>query len=75
MCRLVQSLLGGLLEDAGLPWALARLRDACKLNLTVASLHEKNKPYLASDVARAVMQASHELTKLDTLVCFPVLGP
>ncbi|CAL5224262.1 g6920 [Coccomyxa viridis] len=68
-------ILDNRVKKHGLPWALGRLRNACKLNLTVGRPDDDDKPHLVSDVARAVMQASHELTKLETLVRLFVLGP
>ncbi len=58
-----------------LPWTLGWLRDACKLNLSVEWPNDVDKPYLVSDVARAMMQASHELTRLETLVRLSDLRP
>ncbi|CAL5224263.1 g6921 [Coccomyxa viridis] len=59
------------LKIQGVPWALARLREACKLSLTVSWGHV-HKP---SDVAKAIMEASQGLTKLETLVYSSVLRP
>ena len=59
---------GGVFYYAGLPWALGRLREACKLNLTLGHMDCDGKTCLESDVARALTQAAQGLTCLNILV-------
>lgn len=60
-------------NNAGVPWALKRLQNACKLDLTVSEWVD-DKPDLPLDAVTAVMQASQSLSNLEILVrCF-ILG-
>ncbi len=66
-----------LLNNAGLPWTIGRLREACKLNLSVSWLSDRrdDQSYLGSSVVKAALQACEGLTSLETLVRFIVLQP
>lgn len=60
---------GGVSNYAGLPWALDRLREACKLNLIVSCMD------LEPDVARAPTRAAQGLRKLNILVLSSAVWP